>query len=254
LATGVVVGLLLSAPILIPFAEFVSHSYVGLHSIGFSGLNKEALPILFFPWLYGSICTSSDVFFIQSNVGGFLSATQFAVIIAGLLTGRRFSLYIVLLLWLLICIARTFGLPLVSTLVELVPLLKQTIFCRYSAPSWAFCSAILCAIVIDDISLRHFQSNKNSIGGLLFGFSIASVSLFLAWKLVRELYVKDGYSVFLWVSLTWGVGSVVIAAFVLKLAETRHDCSSRNRRHSTFLGSVILWSNQSYGHLRTSGS
>jgi hypothetical protein len=76
----VVVGLLLSVPIIIPFAEFVSHSYVGLYSIGFSGLNKDALPILFFPWLYGSICISSDVFFIQSNVGGFLSATQFAVI------------------------------------------------------------------------------------------------------------------------------------------------------------------------------
>jgi hypothetical protein len=76
LATGVVVGLLLSAPIIIPFAEFITHSYVGLHSIGFSGLIKDALPILFFLWLYGGICTSSDVFFIQSNVGGFLGATQ----------------------------------------------------------------------------------------------------------------------------------------------------------------------------------
>jgi hypothetical protein len=242
LATGVVVGLLLSAPIIIPFAEFVSHSYVGLHSIGFSGLIKDALPILFFPWLYGGICTSSDVFFIQSNVGGFLSATQFAVIITGLFAGRRCSLYIVLLLWILICIARTFGLPLVSTLVDLVPLLKQTLFCRYSAPSWAFCSALLCAIVIDDISLRHFQSNKKAIGGLLFGFSIASVSLFLAWKLVRELYVQDGYSVFLWVSLTWGVGSVVMAAFVLKMAEERHEIAGRAMTALLAIDAIALFS------------
>jgi len=208
LATGVIVGLLLSAPIIIPFAEYVGHSYIGFHSIGFLGLFKEALPLLFFPWLYGSICTSPEVFWVQSDVGGFLSATQLTIIVSGLFANRRCSLYIVLLLWILICMGRTFGLPLVSTLVDLVPLLKQTLFFRYSPPSWAFCSAVLCAIVINDISLGHFHSPQKSIGGLLCAFSIAAISLYPAWNLVRELYVLNGYRVFLWVSLSWGFGSI----------------------------------------------
>src|SRR5208337_4993343 len=93
-----------------------------------------------------------------------------------------------------------------------------------------FCSALLCAIVINDISLGHFQSTKKSIGGLLFGISIAAVSLYPAWKLVRELYVQDGYSVFcffFWVSLSWGFGSIVIAGFLFKLAAERHEIAGR---------------------------
>jgi hypothetical protein len=157
LATGVIVGLLLSAPIIIPFVEYLGHSYIVGRS--FPGLFKEAVPLLFFPWLYGSLCTSPQVFWVQGNVGGFLSATQLAVIVSGLFATRRCSLYIVLLLWILICMGRTFGLPLVSTLVDFVPLLKQTFVYRYSPPSWTFCSAVLCAIVINDISLGrlHFS-------------------------------------------------------------------------------------------------
>jgi hypothetical protein len=242
LATGVIVGLLLSVPIIIPFAEYVGHSDIGFHNIGFLGLYKEALPLLFLPWLYGGICTSPQIFWVQSNVGGFLSATQLAVIVTGLFATRRCSLYIVLLLWILICIGRTFALPLVSTLVDLVPLLKQTLFFRYSPPSWTFCSAVLCAMVINDISLGHFHSLQRSIGGLLCALAIAAISLYPAWNLVRELYVLDGYRVFLWVSLSWGLASMLMAAFLFKLAKERPAIAGRAITALLAIDAIALFS------------
>jgi hypothetical protein len=89
---------------------------------------------------------------------------------------------------------------------------------------------------------RVFQSNKKAIVGLLFGFSVASVSLFLARKLVRELYVQDGYSVFLWVSLTWGVGSVVMASFLLKIAQERHEIAGRAMTALLAVDAIALFS------------
>jgi hypothetical protein len=240
LATGVIVGLLLSTFIIIPFVEYAGHSYIVGRSL--PGLFKEALPLLFFPWLYGSLCTSPEVFWIQGNVGGFLSATQFAIIVSGLFAIRRCSLYIVLLFWILICMGRTFGLPLVSTLVDLVPLLKQTFVYRYSPPSWTFCSAVLCAIVINDISLGHFHSLQRSTGGLLFAFSIVAISLYPAWNLVRELYVQDGYRFFLWVSLLWGFGSMLMAAFFFKLSQERHEIAGRAMTALLVIDAIALFS------------
>ena len=254
LATGVIVGLLLSTPIIIPFAEYVGHSHIGVHGNRLTGLCKETLPLLFFPWLYGSICTSAEVYVVQIFVGGFLSAAQLAIIIPGLFATRRCSLYIVLLLWILVCIGRTFDLPLVSTLVDIVPLLNEALFYRYSPPSWTFCSAVLCAIVINDISLGHFHSPKKSIAGFLFAFSIAAVSLYPAWHLVRELYVLDGYRVFLWVSLSWGFGSMFMAVFFFKLAQERHDIAGRAIAALLAIDAVALFSVPLFSGIRNAPS
>jgi hypothetical protein len=223
LATGVIVGLLLSALIIIPFAEYVTLSYTGFHSTGFIGLPKVALPLLFLPWLYGSICTSLEVFLIQSNIGGFLTAMQLALIVVGVFTARRCRLYVVLLLWVLICLGRTYSLPFVSTLVDLVPLLKQTMFCRYAPPSWAFCVAVLCAIVINDICLGKLSSRTSVIGGVLFTFSIVAISLYPAWNLIKELYVQDFYRVYILISLAWGITTMVMAGLCFVLAKQRRQ-------------------------------
>lgn len=217
LGTGVIVGLFLSMPAIIPFAEFCKYSYLGDHTfnVGFGGLRSEALPQIFFPWLYGGIWAySGDAnFSVWGGVGGYLSAAQVAVVALGLFTIRRRSLYIVLLLWILVCLGRTFALPFLSTLVDLVPLLKLVAFYRYVPPSWEFCSAVLCAIVINDVSSRGlYFFRRNIIVGLLVAFSIAAISLCPARNLVGQLYVQNGYPVWLWISLAWGFGSMIMVA------------------------------------------
>jgi hypothetical protein len=227
LMTGVIVGLLLSMPAIIPFLEYLVYSYLGGHSFnaGFGGLVSEALPQLFFPWLYGTSWSFSDesnvLLFVWSNVGGFVSAAQMTIIVLGLFATRRSSLFIVLLLWILICLGRTFALPFVSALVDLVPLLKLVALYRYAPQSWEFCSAVLCAIVINEISSGGLRSRKNFIVGLLVAFLIAIISLYPARNLVGHLYVQDGYRVFLWISLAWGFGSMVMVALAFRLGRAR---------------------------------
>jgi hypothetical protein len=262
LATGVIAGLLLSVPIIIPFVEYVGQSYLGPHAInvGFSGLGlrAEAFPQLFFPWLFGGIFAYSDdgnvASSVWSNVGGFLSAAQLTIIVLGLFITRRCRLYIVLLLWILICLGRTFNLFFVSTLVDLVPLLKQTAFLRYSAPSYEFCSAVLCAIVINEISSGRLRSHKEFIVGLLVAFSIATISLYPARNLVGHLYVQDGYRVFLWISLAWGFGSMVMVVFAIRLGKDRPVIAGRATMIILVIDAIALFSVPSFSGVNSGQS
>ena len=247
LATGALVGLLLSTPIIIPFIEYAGHSSLGAHSFGggSTGLPTEALPQLFFPWLYGSIGSHLDdlhvVQRIWALVGGFLSAAQLTVIALGLFTTRRSSLYVVLLLWISICLGRTFAVPFLSTLVDLVPLVKIVYVFRYSPPSWEFCSAVLCAIVINDIGPETLYSRKKFIVGLLLASSVVTISLYPALDLVRHLYVQSGYGVFLWISLAWGFGTMAIVAFLRRLAY-RHPFAGRAIAIVLIVDAIALFS------------
>ena len=250
LLAGVVVGLLLSAPIIIPFIEYAGHSYLGGHSsdVGFNGagLRPEAFPQIFFPWLYGSIWSYLDdakvAFTVWCLVGGFLSAAQLAVIFFGLFTTRRYALYIMLLSWIFVCLGSTFNMPLVSTLVASVPLLKQTAVFRYSQPSWAFCSAVLCSLVVNDIVPALFHLRRRRIGAVLCSFLVALVSLSVGLKLMRDLYAHEEYRVFFWSSLIWGFGSMIIIAAVLSLGEDHYLTVRRAMAILLAIDAVALFS------------
>jgi hypothetical protein len=225
LATAVIVGLLLSMPVIAPFVEYCTLSYLGGHSFnaGYGGLRTEALPQLFFPWLYGGIFAHLDdsnvAWTVWATVGGYLSAAQLAVVASGLLLTRQRSLYIVLLAWILLSMGRTFSLPFLTTLVDFVPLLKLVAFYRYAPPSWEFCSAVLCAIAIDDICRGAVQSRRKFIFGMLLVLSIATITLLPARTLVRQLYGQAGYPAFLWLSLAWGLSTIAMVALVVVLAK-----------------------------------
>jgi hypothetical protein len=228
LVTGVIVGLLLSVPVIIPFIEFCRYSYLGGHTFdtGYGGLRSEALPQMFFPWLYGGIWSYSDDSHILSTiwgtVGGYLSATQLAIIVLGSLVTQRRSLYAILLIWILVCLGRTFAVPFLSTLVDLVPLLKLVALFRYAPQSWEFCSAVLCAIVVHDISSGCSCSRRKLTVGLLIALSSAIISIYPARSLLEHLYFQNGFSLFFWGSLAWGIGTVVMGALLLTFFKGRH--------------------------------
>jgi hypothetical protein len=247
LATGVIVGLLLSMPIIIPFLEYLSHSYLGGHTFsgGFGGLRSEALPQLFFPLLYGIPWSYLDhanvVNAVWGQVGGYLSAAQLSVIVLGLLTTRRSGLFIVLLLWILICLGRAFVLPFVTTLVDLVPLLKLVAFFRYAPPSWEFCSAVLCAKVINDLSSAGFHCGRKLIIGPLVALSIPAISLYPGRNLVEQLYVQSGYPFYLWISLAWGFGSMIAVVLAFWFAKDRPTIAARATATVLVVDAVALF-------------
>jgi hypothetical protein len=233
LATGVVVGLLLSAPLIIPFVEYLNHAYLGGHtsSVGFGGLRIEALPQLFFPYLYGipwSYHDSANVAnAVWGEVGGYFTVAQLTVIVLGLVMSRRSALAIILLLWVLICLGRTFQLPFLSPLVDLVPLLKLVAFYRYAPPSWELCSAVLCAKVINDLSSAYLHSPRKLIIGLLVALLISTICLYPAHNLVKQFYFHAGYRLYLRTSLAWGFGSMIAVALCFRLAKDQPAIAAR---------------------------
>jgi hypothetical protein len=252
LATGVVVGLLLSAPVIIPFVEYVGRSYLGGHNFngGFGGLRKESFPQLFFPSLYGTpwsyVDDSNVTNALWANIGGYLSAVQVTVIVEGLVTGRRSALFLVLLLWILVCLGRTFALPFVSSLVDLIPLLKLVAFYRYAPPSWEFCTAVLCAIVVNDLNSGGFHSRIKLLVGLLAALSIVTISVYPALGLLARLYPQGRYSVFLWSSLAWGFGTVSIVAVAFWFGKVRYTVAARAVAIILAVDAVVLFSVPSF--------
>jgi hypothetical protein len=233
LATGVVVGLLLSAPLIIPFLEYLSHAYLGGHTFsgGFGGLQIEALPQLFFPCLYGipwSYHDSANVAnLVWGAVGGYLTVAQLAAIVFGLLMRRGSALVIVLLLWALICLGRTFQLPFLSPLVDFVPLVKLVAFYRYAPPTWEFSIAVLCAKVVNDLGSAYPYSPRKLIIGLLVALSILAICLYPAHNLVEQFYAQAGYGWYFWISLAWGFGGMIAVALCFRLAKDRPVIAAR---------------------------
>jgi hypothetical protein len=78
----------------------------------------------------------------MGNVDGYLSIVQVAMILIALFIGRRKPIYVVLSAWIVVCVARSFGLPIISPFVDAVPLIKLAAFYRYAPTSWEFCSAM----------------------------------------------------------------------------------------------------------------
>jgi hypothetical protein len=233
LVTGVIVGLLLSTPLIIPFLEYLNHAYLWNHTFSsvIGGLSSEALPQLFFPLIYGIPWSHLDSANVMSNVwssvGGYFTVAQFTAIVFALLMGRRSALVIVLLVWILICLARTFYLPFISALVDFVPLLKLVAVYRYAPPSWEFCGAVLCAKAINDLGSAYVHSPRKLIIGLLAALSISIICLYPAHRLVEQLYVQAGYRLFLWASVAWGFGSMIAIAVCYRLAKDQPMIAAR---------------------------
>jgi hypothetical protein len=252
LAAGVIVGLMLSAPIVVPFLEYLHYSYLGGHTSngGFGGLRSEALPQLFFPLLYGipwSYHDSANVANgVWSAVGGYFSAAQLGVIVLGLVTTRRSSLFIVLLLWILISLGRSFALPFVSTMVDLVPLLKLAAFFRYAAPSWEFCSAVMCAKVINDLNSANLLSGRKLSVGLVAALVILTICLYPARNLVAQFYVHDSYRVYFWVSLALGFGGIIAIALAFRFAQNRPILAARATAALLLVDAIALFSIPSF--------
>jgi Bacterial membrane protein YfhO len=244
LLTGVIVGVLLSMPILVPFLEFLKLSYVGGHTydVGFGALPREAMSISLFPWLYGGIFAFHDlrgiVFLIWSNVGGYLSIVQVGMILLALFIGRRKGLYVLLTAWIVVCFARTFGLPIISPLVDAIPLIKLAAFYRYAPTSWEFCSAMICAFMLNEIQSDAFCAHRKVAIAITIGL-VAAMGLYPATTLYKELVSKPLYKEFFWISIMWGF-ALILAIFVLVCCLDALPNSKHRVLISRAIGSLLI--------------
>lgn len=217
---GVIVGLLLAAPLIIPFVEFLGRAFVGAHDGRFARatLPVEAIAQSFMPWLYGPIAAYADPQDLLSRVwggiGGYITALEFFVVLLSLCFFRRW-IHVALLVWMSLCVAKTFDIRPVSDLVNLIPLIKSAAFFRYCPPSWEFAQAVLIATAIDGLQ----RQRRLTRGMIALAFILAGAAIFgaiwLAIRPVRFLLQDPSYLPYFQTAVAWLIFSMVAGLLLL---------------------------------------
>ncbi|HEY2215471.1 MAG TPA: hypothetical protein VGH31_10470, partial [Acidimicrobiales bacterium] len=156
---GATVGLLLAAPILVAFLDYLEVSFVGGHDGVFSGVSlpHAALAQEVTPYIFGPIAafsgsdSSGTLASVWGNTGGFLSAATIILALIGLYGSRYRAVRIGLVAWVVFALGRSFGVTPFLQIVNDLPAMRSVAFYRYANPSWDLALIVLAALGLDDV-------------------------------------------------------------------------------------------------------
>ncbi|HEY5267131.1 MAG TPA: hypothetical protein VIJ40_09980 [Acidimicrobiales bacterium] len=181
LGLGGVVGVVLALPVLVPFQDFLKVGFVGGHagsSDALVHLPTNAAPMMFDPYVYGTLFSNTNVSAQWGMVGGYFGASVCALALVGLFGPRLRRLRAFLALWTVAGVAGEFNILHARVIWNLIPLVKSASFPRYIMPSCEM-AVILLAV----FGLMDFATSTRA-KRLLTTASIFMV-LVLVWS-VRE--------------------------------------------------------------------
>lgn len=182
LLVGAGAGLLLAAPILVPFIDYLRQGDIGGHSQVFATYTEpgSSMPPFLLPYVYGPIFAwysrnpSGPLTVFWDSAGGYFTAVLCLLAILGAWGRRERGLKIGLAVWVLIGIARTFGVGPALTLVNLIPGVKSTAFFRYAPASWELALVVLAAFGIEEVAQRkRLLVIATAATGMLIAIAIA---------------------------------------------------------------------------------
>lgn len=138
---------------LLAFAELLPQAYAGGHAGGVFGtmalVPDAIIPSLFAPYFYGPLWAAGmELEPVWDNLGGYIDIVMLVVAVYGLLC-RRSSLSWLLAGWVVVAIAKTFGVQPVATWLNFVPGMSATQFFRYAQPTWEFAIYLLAALGVN---------------------------------------------------------------------------------------------------------
>jgi hypothetical protein len=220
LAVGVVVGLLCSLPLIVPFAEFLGRAYIGGHDGAFAHarLPYAAMAESLMPLLYGPIFRFHEptgvVAAIWGNIGGYLPALQVCLLfLAIFLAPSRLTL--ALLIWMLVCLCKTFNVHGVAEVVNLVPMLKSAAFFRYCPPSWEFSGIVLVAMSLDGLHKRVALPGWRVAFAFGLTLALTAWALWLAKPQIHNLMAHRASAIYLRLAFDWLLLSFVLGFAVI---------------------------------------
>jgi hypothetical protein len=233
LGAGAVAGVLLAAPVLWSFLDYLPRANVGGHT---GALSTETLPptsisALYMPYVYGPInafsgnTTSGNLGEFWGRVGGYLSALQLMLAVLTIGMRRLRVMQLALLAWLLVFVAKSYGFrPVVTpiiTVVNWVPGMKQMAFFRYSQPSVAMALIVLAAFgaqrLLDErISRRQVVASAAAIAVFL------SAMLVYARTETRHFVAAPHYRLYFLGAFVFALGGAMVAAGIASVPRLRH--------------------------------
>ncbi len=222
-ATGVSLGLLLSAPAVGPFLAYVAHGAdIGGHADVFAnrGLPWGSLGNIVTPYAYGPLGAffgtevgGRHLYQVWADIGGYTTIAVVVLAAIGLWGKRHRGLRIALAAWILISLGKTFALPVVSTLVNLLPGIKLAAFYRYAYATWIFALIILAMLALDDLARTRLSRAPVVVAGAL-----GTVGLLVCWRQAEDLVaLNTDTRMQLTSAVSYGYGAASVVVLVLLL-------------------------------------
>ncbi len=206
---GLVCGLLLAAPAVLPFLLYLGTGDVGTHALAvFGSVSTAQTPVLALPYAFGPIMADQR-FGEWGPVGGYVGSSGLFLALASLAApGRQPGFRITLLVWLLVGLALVCGQTNLDAIRLMLPILRVTLFCRYAMPSIIFAMTVLAALAVDDWVCGAWRIpgtwRRIAAAACVWAAGIAIV-LLRAWPRVQSDWPVWG---------GWMAGSIVMALVV----------------------------------------
>jgi hypothetical protein len=224
---GAGAGVLLSAPLLVPFTEYLGRGALGSHADGVSGrvhLATPALSQLLLPYVYGPILAFGDTKLtlttIWFDVGGFLSTSLLFFGVLGLSGAGPRGLRFVCAGWIVLALARIYHEPrLLGDVLGVLPGMSRVAFFRYAFPAVELAFVVLAALGLDGLARAGPSRRRLSVAAAASLALVAAAALEarpLAHRLGSGFYDHP----YFWGSVGWGAAVVLAGTAVALLARS----------------------------------
>ena len=230
--SGFAFGLLVTAPLLIAFVDYLlqSDSFDVHKKVGMS-MPWASLPETVIPYVYGPLNVLVDTW---GSFGGYTGALVLVMALVGVMRkSADRGLRLLLLIWVLLCWARNFGVQPITVIIDHLPLLNRAIFFRYVGASWILALTILAAYGLDEF-LHTTPRRRN-------GFAIVMILLLVCVALAWPQRAFWGWShgkalimfAFLGTALFWAFAGLTALGLAWRI-------SHPETRRTTIAGLIIF--------------
>jgi hypothetical protein len=182
------VGVLLSLPILVPFADFSKVANLGHHTAAIDGtahISIHSVQMFFDPYVHGTLFTNLNVTSIWGGIGGYFTASVGALALLGLFGKRLRPLRIYLAAWTVIGLCGAWNFLELRKVWNLIPLIENVSFGRYIMSSCELSFILLAAFGLMDLA-------ENVKAKRLFTVTTSVMLLGLIWIVLAASSLNDG--------------------------------------------------------------
>lgn len=182
------VGIVLSLPILVSFADFTKVANLGHHTAAIDGtahISIHAVQMFFDPYVHGTLFSNPNVASIWGGIGGYFTASVGALALLGLFGARLRALRIYLAAWTLVGLCGAWNFLELRKAWNLIPLIENVSFGRYIMSSCELSFILLAALGLTDLAERA-RAKK------LFTITSAAMLLGLVWIVLAASSLNAG--------------------------------------------------------------